>query len=174
LFQKSEQMAIENHTIWVDGDGCPQVIREILYRAAERCQIPLKLVANRPIHLPRSPWISRQIVAGGFDIADNHIVAASRAGDIAITSDLPLALALIQKGVFVLGHRGERHSRDSIRAKVQMRDFNETLRASGIQSGGPSPLSQSDRLAFANQLDRLLNELQRMRKPPAAEGAEGA
>lgn len=142
--------------IWVDADACPVVIKEILYRAAERTQIPLILVANQPLNTPRSPYISSRRVESGFDVADNYIAAQVQSGDIVITSDIPLAAEILEKGAHALNPRGERYSSDTIRQKLTMRDFMDTMRASGIQSGGPPPLNQSDRRNFANELDRLL------------------
>ncbi len=142
--------------IWVDADACPVVIKEILYRAAERTQIPLILVANQPLNTPRSPYISSRRVESGFDVADNYIAAQVQPGDIVVTSDIPLAAEVLEKGGDALNPRGERYSTDSIRQKLTMRDFMDTMRASGIQSGGPPPLSQTDRRNFANELDRLL------------------
>jgi len=142
--------------IWIDADACPVVIKEILYRAAERTQIPLVLVANQALNTPRSPYISSRRVESGFDVADNYIAAQVQPGDIVITADIPLAAEVLEKGGHAINPRGERYSPDTIRQKLTMRDFMDTLRASGIQGGGPPPLNQSDRRNFANELDRLL------------------
>lgn len=142
--------------IWVDADACPGVIREVLFRAARRTGVPLTLVANQPVKVPHSPNISMLQVSSGFDAADNEIVRRVSAGDLVITSDIPLAAELIAKGAHALSPRGELHTRENIGARLNMRDFMDTLRASGIQSGGPPALNQKDRQAFANHLDRLL------------------
>ncbi|WP_018954328.1 YaiI/YqxD family protein [Thioalkalivibrio sulfidiphilus] len=142
--------------IWVDADACPGVIREILFRASQRTGVALTLVANQPVKVPPSPHISMLQVSAGFDVADNEIVKRVSAGDLVITSDILLAAEVIAKGGHALSPRGELHTRENIGARLNMRDFMDTLRASGIQSGGPPALNQKDRQAFANQLDRLL------------------
>ncbi len=144
--------------IWVDADACPVVIKEILFRAAQRTGIPLTLVANQPVRVPSSPVIRMLQVASGFDVADNEIVRRVEAGDLVVTSDIPLAAEAIDKGATALSPRGELHTRDNIRARLNMRDFLDTMRASGLDTGGPPPLSQSDRKAFAGHLDRLLTQ----------------
>jgi len=144
--------------IWVDADACPVVIRDILFRAAERTGVRLTLVANRPVRVPPSPRIRLLQVASGFDVADNEIVRRMDAGDLVITSDIPLAAEVIEKGGLALSPRGELYSADNIRARLNMRDFLDTLRASGIETGGPPALSQRDRQAFANNLDTLLRK----------------
>ena len=136
--------------IWVDADACPAVIKEILFRAAERTGVEVTLVANQYVQIPGSRFIKFIQVAQGFDVADNEIVKRLNAGDLVITSDIPLAAEVIKKGGFALSPRGELHTVDNIRARLNMRDFMETLRASGVDTGGPSALSQSDRKAFAN------------------------
>lgn len=142
--------------IWVDADACPVVIKEILFRAAQRTGIQLTLVANQAIHVPKSPSIRMIQVPSGFDVADNEIVKRCIAGDLVVTSDIPLAAEVIEKGGRALSPRGDLYSADDIRARLNMRDFMDTLRASGIDTGGPPPLSQSDRQLFANHLDTLL------------------
>ena len=142
--------------IWVDADACPGVIKEILYRAAERMQIRVTLVANRPLRTPPSPYIHSLQVPGGFDVADDRIVEALSAGDLVITADIPLAAAAIDKGAHALNPRGEFYTPDNIRERLSMRDFMDTLRSSGVQTGGPAPLAQRDRQQFANALDRFL------------------
>ncbi|OAD22778.1 protein containing DUF188 [Candidatus Thiomargarita nelsonii] len=142
--------------IWVDADACPKVIKEILFRAAERVKVPLTLVANQPLHTPPSLYIKSLQVPSGFDVADNEIVKRLKAGDLVITSDIPLAAEVIEKGGYALNPRGEFYSKDNIKERLNMRDFMETLRASGVDTGGPSALSLSDRQSFANQLDRFL------------------
>ncbi|MDF0532820.1 YaiI/YqxD family protein [Shewanella yunxiaonensis] len=147
--------------IWVDADACPAVIKEVLYRAAERCQVTLTLVANQPLRVPKSSFISTLQVMKGFDVADNEIVARVAAGDLVITSDIPLAADVLQKGGRALSPRGDAFTPDNIRARLTMRDFMDTLRASGIDSGGPAALSQADRQAFANALDKILAQYQK-------------
>jgi uncharacterized protein YaiI (UPF0178 family) len=142
--------------IWVDADACPKVIKDILFRAADRVAIPLILVANQPMQVPRSRNISTVRVGAGFDVADNHIVQQVEAGDMVITADIPLAAEVIAKGCLALNPRGELYSEDNIRQRLNMRDFMDVLRGSGVDTGGPASFSQADRQAFANQLDRLL------------------
>ncbi|PKM45241.1 MAG: YaiI/YqxD family protein [Gammaproteobacteria bacterium HGW-Gammaproteobacteria-1] len=142
--------------IWVDADACPAVIKEILFRAAERRQIPLTLVANKPLRTPPSRVIRSVQVSSGFDVADDHIVQQAQAGDLVITADIPLAAGAIERGAHALSPRGELYTADNIRERLTMRDFMSQLRESGIQTGGPAALSLADRQAFANQLDRLL------------------
>ena len=142
--------------IWVDADACPKVIKEILFRAANRTEIQLTLVANQTLHVPPSPFIRSVQVSAGFDVADNEIVKRVTAGDLVITSDLPLAAEVIEKGGHVLSHRGEWYSAANIRPLLNMRDFMDNLRASGIQTGGPPPMSQTERQEFARHLDRFL------------------
>ena len=142
--------------IWVDADSCPVVIKEILFKAAQRTQTTLTLVANQSIPKPKSPFIKMMQVTSGFDVADDEIVRLVEEGDLVITSDIPLAAEVIEKGAHALSSRGELHTPDNIRSRLNMRDFLDTMRASGEHTGGPPPLSQSDRQAFANHLDRFL------------------
>ncbi len=142
--------------IWVDADACPRVIKDILFRAANRTKISLTLVANQTLHVPPSPFIRSVQVPAGFDVADNEIVKRVAAGDLVISSDLPLASDVIDKGGFVLSHRGEWYSAANIKPLLNMRDFMDNLRASGVQTGGPPPMSQSESKAFAGHLDRFL------------------
>jgi hypothetical protein len=142
--------------IWVDADACPKVIKDILIRAAERTGVLVTLVANQPLSIPRVPSLRTLQVAAGFDVADNEIVRRLTAGDLVITADIPLAAEAIAKGGGALNPRGERYSPDTIRGVLQMRDFMDTLRASGAVGGGPPPLSQADRNAFASELDKWL------------------
>ena len=143
--------------IWVDADACPLVIKEILFRAAERTGILLTLVANQAVRVPPSPVIKMLQVARGFDVADAEIIKRLEAGDLVITSDIPLAADALAKGGHVLSPRGELYTLDNIKARLTMRDFLETMRASGVDTGGPPALSQSDRKAFAGHLERLLS-----------------
>ncbi|GGX68336.1 YaiI/YqxD family protein [Saccharospirillum salsuginis] len=143
-------------TIWIDADACPGVVKDILFRAAERTATELVLVANQPVRTPPSKLIRSIQVSAGADVADNEIVRRMDAGDLVITSDIPLASDVIDKGGLALSPRGELFTRDNIRARLNMRDFLDTLRGSGIQTGGPPALNQQDRQQFANQLDRWL------------------
>jgi len=149
------------HTLWVDADACPVVIKEILYRAARRLEIPLVLVANQPLQVPGSRYIRTVQVAAGFDVADNYIVQQAQPGDLVITADIPLADEVITKGCTALSPRGDLYTKENIRQRLNMRDFMDTLRSSGVNTGGPPPLNHGDRQAFANQLDRLLSRHKR-------------
>jgi len=142
--------------IWVDADACPRVIKDILFRAAERTETRLTLVANQFLATPPSPMISSIQVPAGFDVADNTIVQKLEAGDLVITADIPLAAEVIEKGGHALNPRGEMYSKENIRQRLSMRDFMDTLRSSGIDTGGPPALNQHDRQMFANKLDRFL------------------
>lgn len=144
--------------IWVDADACPVVIKEILYRAAERTRVQMTLVANQPLSTPISEFISTLQVPRGFDVADDEIVKRLSAGDLVITSDIPLAAEVIDKGGHALSPRGELHTTENIRARLNMRDFLDTMRASGVDTGGPAAMSQRDRQDFANNLDRFLTK----------------
>ena len=144
--------------IWVDADACPVVIKEILFKASKRTQVEVTLVANQTISIPNSPYINFLRVASGFDVADNEIVKRCNAGDLVITADIPLAAEVIEKDGHALNPRGEMYTTDNIKQRLTMRDFMDTLRSSGIQTGGPSALSKSDRQAFANQLDKFLTK----------------
>lgn len=142
--------------IWVDADACPRVIKDILFRAAERTETRLTLVANQFLATPPSPMINSIQVPAGFDVADNTIVQKLEAGDLVITADIPLAAEVIEKGGHALNPRGEMYSKENIRQRLSMRDFMDTLRSSGIDTGGPPALNQHDRQMFANKLDRFL------------------
>ena len=144
--------------IWVDADACPVVIKEILFRAAERAQVHVTLVANQPVRVPPSRYVRMIQVGSGFDVADNEIVARLEPGDLVVTADIPLAAEVIEKGGHALNPRGEMYTADTIRSRLDVRDFMETLRASGVDTGGPAALNQRDRQAFANQLDRFLQQ----------------
>jgi len=143
--------------IWVDADACPSVIKDILFRAAARTKINTTLVANHALRIPPSPYISFMQVTHGFDIADNEIVTRLNAGDLVITGDIPLAAEVIEKGGQALNPRGELYTIENIKARLTMRDFMDSLRSSGVNTGGPPALNQSDRQAFANQLDKILH-----------------
>jgi uncharacterized protein YaiI (UPF0178 family) len=142
--------------IWVDADACPVVIKEILFKAAERTGTYLTLVANQSVRVPPSRLISAIQVSSGFDVADNEIVERLAEGDLVITGDIPLASDVIDKGGHALSPRGERYTSDNIKARLNIRDFMDTLRGSGIDTGGPPALNQGDRKLFADHLDRFL------------------
>lgn len=142
--------------IWVDADACPAVIRDILFRAAERVQIPLTLVANQPLSTPPSRVIRSVRVGSGFDVADSYIAERVQPGDLVITADIPLAAAVVERGGQALSPRGEPFTAETVRERLALRDFMTGLRDSGVQTGGLAALSPRDRQAFANQLDRLL------------------
>lgn len=151
--------------IWVDADACPAVIKDILYRAAQRWQIPVTLVANQMLTTPPSPLIKARQVPRGFDVADAYIAGHAAAGDLVITADIPLAAEVLAKQAHVLSPHGEWHTAGTIGERLAMRDMMQDLRDSGIETGGPKPFSQADRRAFANQLDGLLARWARMRQP---------
>lgn len=142
--------------IWVDADATPAVIKDILFRAAERRKISMTLVANKLLRVPPSPYIRALQVPHGFDVADNEIASRLEPGDLVITADIPLAAQVIEKGGHALNPRGEFYSKENIREILNMRDFMEELRGAGLTSSGPAAFSQADRQAFANQLDRFL------------------
>ena len=146
--------------IWVDADACPNVIKEVLFRAAERKKVLLTLVANQPLRTPPSRFINSVKVAAGFDVADNEIVKLTETGDLVITADIPLAAEVIEKGGHALNPRGEMYTADTIRQKLTMRDLMDELRGSGVNTGGPPVISQRDRQSFANELDRFLTRSQ--------------
>lgn len=145
--------------IWVDADACPKIIKEILYRAAKRVELPLTLVANMPLRPPASRFIKTVLVRAGRDVADSHILAHLTPGDLVITADIPLAAEVIAQGGHALNPRGEFYSEENIRERLSIRDFLDTLRSNGVETGGPPLLNQKDRQAFANQLDRFLAQL---------------
>lgn len=142
--------------IWVDADACPNVIKEILFRAAERQKIEVILVANQALRVPRSPFIKTKQVGTGFDVADNYIAQNVKIGDLVITADIPLAAQVIERQAQALNPRGEFYTLENIQQRLSMRNFMEELRSSGAITGGPAALNQQDRQAFANQLDRFL------------------
>ena len=142
--------------IWVDADACPVAVKETLFRAAKRTGVQLTLVANQSLTVPKSPHIKAVQVPRGFDVADNEIVRRCGPGDLVVTSDIPLAAEVIEKGAHALSPRGEMFAPDTIRERLTMRDFLDTLRASGIQTAGPAALTQSDRQRFASCLDAFL------------------
>ncbi len=145
--------------IWVDADACPIVIKEILYRAAERVQVRLTLVANRPLHVPRSTQIHTLQVGQGFDVADRKIAELAQPGDLVITADIPLAADIVEGGAIALDPRGELYTEENVRERLAMRNLMDELRSSGMDLGGPAAIGKSDRQAFANQLDRILAQV---------------
>lgn len=144
--------------IWVDADACPVVIKEVIFRAAERTGITTTLVANHAMRIPKSLHIKFLQVPSGFDIADDEIVKQVSEHDLVITSDIPLAAEVIEKKALALSPRGELHTSSNIKARLNIRDFMDTMRASGINTGGPAKISQQDRQQFANHLDRLIQK----------------
>ena len=144
-------------SIWVDADATPVVIKEIIFRAAERTRTPTTLVANNFLWVPPSKFITFLQVEQGFDVADNEIVRRVAENDLVITADIPLAAEVVEKGAVALDPRGEPYTTENVRQRLNMRDFMDTMRSSGIQSGGPPPLSNTDRQKFANELDRYLS-----------------
>jgi uncharacterized protein YaiI (UPF0178 family) len=145
--------------IWVDADACPNVIKEIIFRAANRTRITTILVSNQPIRIPTSPFIQNRIVLAGFDVADAKIIQEVNAGDLVVTADIPLADAVIEKGGFALNPRGELYTANNIKQRLSVRDFADSLRSSGVNTGGPPKLGKKDLQAFANCLDQFLGSL---------------
>ncbi len=150
--------------VWVDADACPKVIKEILYRAAKRTGVFVVLVANQPLVTPPLKNIQTLRVGSGSDAADNEIIRRLAKGDLVVTADIPLAAEVVAKGGYALNPRGELYTTDNIQARLSMRDFMDSLRSTGLETGGPSAFSQSDRQSFANQLDRFLSSY--LRKTP--------
>ncbi|XOV77547.1 MAG: YaiI/YqxD family protein [Aestuariibacter sp.] len=150
--------------IWVDADACPTAIKEILFRAADRTKIPVTLVANQYLRTPPSRYINAIQVSSGFDVADNEIVRRAQPDDLVITADIPLAAEVLDKGAMALNPRGELYTENNIKTRLNIRDFMDTMRASGVQTGGQPAMSQADKQAFANHLDTLLSEF--LRKAP--------
>jgi uncharacterized protein YaiI (UPF0178 family) len=144
--------------IWVDADACPSVIKDILFRVADRLEIPVTLVANKLLRTPPSRFIKAIQVPAGFDVADNEIVRLAQAGDLIVTGDIPLASDVLAKGAYALNPRGEFYTNDNIQQFLTMRTFMDELRSSGVETGGPAPFSQADTRNFANQLDRHLRK----------------
>lgn len=142
--------------IWVDADACPVAIKEIIFKAADRTKTQTTLLANHSLRIPPSKFITFVQVSSGFDVADDEIVKRVQTGDLVVTQDIPLAAEVIDKGAIALSPRGELYTASNIRARLNIRDFMDTMRASGVQTGGPPALNQADRQAFANNLDRFL------------------
>jgi uncharacterized protein YaiI (UPF0178 family) len=144
--------------IWVDADACPVAVKEILFRAAQRTGRELTLVANQMLRVPAGPNIRAVQVPGGFDVADAWIAERVAVGDLVVTADIPLAAEIVEKGAIALSPRGERYGKENIRELLDLRNFMDTLRSTGVQTGGPAAFGQADRQKFANQLDRLLQQ----------------
>jgi len=144
--------------IWVDADACPSVIKDILFRVADRLEITVTLVANKLLRTPPSRFIKAIQVPAGFDVADNEIVRLAQTGDLIVTGDIPLASDVLAKGAYALNPRGEFYTNDNIQQFLTMRTFMDELRSSGVETGGPAPFSQADTRNFANQLDRHLRK----------------
>ena len=142
--------------IWVDADACPKAVKEILYRVADRTEISVTFVANSPLHLPNSSFISLIQVGSGADIADNEIAEKSEAGDLIITADIPLASRVVEKGAQALDPRGKIYDKNNIGQILSMRNFMDELRGSGVETGGPSGFGQKEKFKFANALDKLI------------------
>ncbi|MCP5150308.1 MAG: YaiI/YqxD family protein [Ectothiorhodospiraceae bacterium] len=147
--------------IWVDADACPRPIKEILFRAAVRVGVRVTLVANHPLRTPATPLVDAIQVASGFDVADEQIVASLAAGDLVITSDVPLAAAAVERGALALTPRGDLLDAENVRERLAMRDIMDELRGTGVMTGGPPPLAASDRQSFANRLDAYLARVAR-------------
>ena len=147
--------------IWVDADACPAVIKDILYRAAERSKIRMTLVANKYLRTPPSPFIRALQVPRGIDVADSHIVRDLEPGDLVVTADIPLAADVIAKGGHALNPRGEFYSTENIQERLALRNHLDELRSGGVQTGGPAALDNTDRKRFADQLDRFLGRLRK-------------
>lgn len=154
--EKSHKPANQPMQIWVDADACPKVIKEILFRAAERKQVKTTLIANSNISIPRSPFLHFIRVEAGFDVADREITRLMQAGDLVITADIPLAADAIEQGGYALNPRGDFYTKENVKSALAMRNFMDELRGTGTMTGGPAAFSHSDRTAFANQLDRFL------------------
>jgi hypothetical protein len=144
--------------IWVDADACPNVVKEILFKAAQRRNVPLTLVANTPLRVPPSPLIDTVVVGAGFNVADNEIVRLVNPGDLVVTADIPLADAVVEKGATGLNPRGELYTEDNVKGLLRMRNLMEELRSGGLAQGGPAPLGPKDKQEFTNQLDRFLTK----------------
>lgn len=145
--------------VWVDADACPTVIKDILFRAADRAQVQVTLVANQWLRTPPSRHVRALQVQGGFDAADDLIAERAQPGDLVVTQDIPLAARVLERGADAVNPRGERYTPDTITERLSMRNFMEELRGAGVQTGGPAVLHARDRQAFANQLDRWLASL---------------
>lgn len=146
----------DSPTIWVDADGAPGAVKEIIFKASQRTRVPVKVVANRWQQTPKFRWIQAVVVDGGLDVADDYIAEQCQPGDLVITSDVPLAARVIEAGASVIRFRGEVLTQTNVQQRLQVRDFLDDLRGSGIQTGGPPPYGQKDKQQFANALDKWL------------------
>jgi len=153
--EKGESRSLQ---IWVDADACPKPVKEMLYRAAERRHVDTTLVANSKLNIPRSDFLHFILVGAGFDVADHEIARLMQPGDLVITADIPLAANAIENGGYALNPRGQFYTRDNVQSALSMRNFMDSLRGAGAITGGPPAFSNSDRAAFANQLDRFLTK----------------
>ncbi|MBC7358741.1 MAG: YaiI/YqxD family protein [Desulfacinum sp.] len=142
--------------IWIDADGCPRDIKEIVFRAARRLRLPVFVVGNRPLAVPRSPLITMVRVSGDFDAADQAIAQRVAPGDLVITADVPLASQVVAKGAGAIDPRGTTYTEENVGERLSIRNFLHDLRGAGLAQGGPGPLSESDRRRFASALDRAL------------------
>jgi uncharacterized protein YaiI (UPF0178 family) len=142
--------------IWIDADACPRDVKDLVYRAAERLRISVMVVANKYMILPSSPLITMVPVAGGPDVADDHIVEHAQPGHLAVTADVPLAARLVAKKLIVLNPRGEEYDAENIGERLSVRDFLAEARENGVVTGGPSAWGAKDKQRFANALDRAL------------------
>lgn len=153
----ADASAEENLTIWVDADAAPRDVKEIIFRAALRLEVPAVLVANHRLSTPlNNPFVSTVWVRAGDDVADRHIVEHAREGDIAVTADIPLAAALVEKRVIVLDPRGDEYSEENVRERLSIRDFMDSLRSTGVDTGGPKAFGPKEKRAFAASFDRVL------------------
>ena len=158
----SEEPAPRHPTLWVDADAAPRDVKEIVYRAARRLSIPTVLVANQRLATPAdNPHVNSVHVRGGPDVADRHIAENARPGDIAVTADIPLAAILVEKGLVVLDPRGERYTEENVRERLSIRDFMDSLRGAGVETGGAKPWGPREKQAFAGALDRVLTAIRR-------------
>lgn len=155
-------MRLHMTTIWVDADACPRVIKEIIFRASKRRQVPVCLVANQPMYLPPDPLLRSVVVAKGLDVADAHIIDQVSPRDIVVTADIPLAAEVVAKGAVGINPRGERYTEDNVRSRLSVRDFMQGLREAGVETGGPAALGERDKRRFADALEHALTLAQRL------------
>jgi uncharacterized protein len=152
--------------IWIDADACPRVIKEIVFRASERLEIPVCLVANQPLAKHHTALVTSVVVADGFDVADDYIAEHATPHDLVITADIPLAARIVEKGALGLDPRGEVYTEENVGERLSMRDLMQELRGAGMVQGGPAPFSTTDRQRFASSLDRELTRMRRERTKP--------
>ena len=149
-------------TLWIDADACPRILREVIFRAADRHRLPTIFVANQPVGITPSTLIRSIQVSGGADMADQEIVSRMKAGDLVMTQDIPLAAQVIEKGGTALHPRGEVFTTENVRARLHLRDFMDSLRGAGVQTGGPPPLNDRDKKQFADGLEKTIVRLKRI------------